>query len=69
MIVYEYISYIIVYEYITLSNLIYIYIYIYIYITNLPVNTLVTLSHLWSRDNQGHESFLAPSADKITLNY
>ena len=47
-------------------NIIYIYIYIY---TNLPVNAIVKLPHLWSRDSQGQETFLAPSADKQTCNY
>ena len=52
---------------------IYIYIYIYIYThihththTNLPVNAIVRLPHPWSRDSQGQETFLAPSADKQT---
>ena len=42
---------------------IYIYKYIYIY-TNLPVSDIVRLPHPWSRDSQGQETFLAPSADK-----
>ena len=44
----------------------YIYIYIYIY---LPVNAIFRLPHPWSRDSQGQETFLAPSADKQTGNY
>ena len=48
----------------------YIYIYIYIYIyTNLAVNAIVRLHHPQSRDSQGQETFLAPSADKKTRNY
>ena len=43
-------------------------IYIYIY-TNLPMNAIVRLPHPRSRDRQGHETFLAPSADKQTCNY
>ena len=37
--------------------------------TNLPVNAIVRLPHPWSRDSQGQETFLAPSADKQTRNY
>ena len=51
---------------------IYIFIYIYIYIhthTNLPVDAIVRLPHPRSRDSQGQETFLAPSADKQTRNY
>ena len=51
---------------------IYIYIYIYIYIqiyTNLPVNVIARLSHPRSRDSQGQETFLAPSADNQTRIY
>ena len=44
------------------------YINIYIYI-NLPVNSIVRLPHPQSRDSQGQEKFLAPSADKQTRNY
>ena len=44
------------------------YIYICIY-TNLPVNAIVRLPHSRSGDNQGQETFLAPSADKQTHNY
>ena len=54
----------------------YIYIYIYIYIiyityiyTNLRVSAVVRLPHPRSRDSQGQEIFLAPSADKQTGNY
>ena len=36
---------------------------IYIY-TNFPVNAIVRLLHPQSRDSQGQETFLAPSADK-----
>ena len=48
--------------------------YIYIYIdththTNLPVNAIDRLPHPRSRDSQGQETFLAPSADKQTRNY
>ena len=46
---------------------IYIYIYIYIY-TNLAVNAIVRLHHPQSRDSQGQETFLAPSADNQTCN-
>ena len=35
----------------------------YVY-TNLPVNAIVRLAHPCSRDSQGKETFLAPSADK-----
>ena len=45
-----------------------IYIYIYIY-KNLPVNAINRLPHPRSRDSQGQETFLAPSADKQTRNY
>ena len=56
----------------------YIYIYIYIYIykykltskcANSLVNAIVRLPHPRSRDSQGQETFLAPSADKQTHNY
>ena len=40
-----------------------IYGFVYIY-TNLPVNVIVRLLHPLSRDSQGQEKFLAPSADK-----
>ena len=46
-----------------------IYIYIYIYIRDLSVNVIVRLPHPQSRDSQGPEEFLAPSADKQTSNY
>ena len=46
----------------------YIVIYIHIY-TNFPVNAVVRLPHPQSGDSQGHETFLAPSADKETRNY
>ena len=42
--------------------------HIYIY-TNLPVNAIVRPPHPQSADAQGHETFLAPSADKQTSNY
>ena len=32
--------------------------------TNLQVNAIVRLPHPWSGDNQGQETFLAPSVDK-----
>ena len=37
--------------------------------TNLPVNTIVRLPHPRSRESQGQETFLAPSADNQTRNY
>ena len=37
--------------------------------TNLAVNGIVRLPHPQSRDSQGQETFLAPSADKETRNY
>ena len=37
--------------------------------TNLPVNTIVRLSHPQSGDSQDQETFLAASADKQTRNY
>ena len=37
--------------------------------TNLPVNVTARLPHPRSRDNQGQETFLAPSTDKQTRNY
>ena len=37
--------------------------------TNLPVDAIVRLPHPWSRDSQGQETFLAPSADKQARNY
>ena len=37
--------------------------------TNLPVNAIVRLPHPRSRDSQGQETFLAPSADKQNRNY
>ena len=37
--------------------------------TNLPAIAVVRLLHLQSRDSQGQETFLAPSADKQTRNY
>ena len=40
----------------------------YIY-TKLPVNTIVRAPHLRTRDSQGQENFLAPSADNQTRNY
>ena len=36
---------------------------------NLPVNATVRLPHPQSRDSQGQETFLAPSANKQTHNY
>ena len=39
---------------------------IYNIYTNLPVNVIVRLPHRGSRDIQGQETFLAPSADKQT---
>ena len=42
--------------------------YIHIY-ANLPVNVIFRLPHPRSRDSQGQETFLAPSADKQTRNY
>ena len=45
----------------------YICLYICIYI--LPVNAIVRLPQPRSRDSQGQETFLAPSADNQTLNY
>ena len=64
--------YIYIYIYIYIDVYIYrcihIQMYIYIY-TNLPVNAIVRLFHPRSGDNQGQETFLAPSADKQTRNY
>ena len=37
--------------------------------TNLPVNAIVRLPHLQSRDSQDQKTFLAPSTDKQSLNY
>ena len=37
--------------------------------TNLLVSDTVRLTHPWSGDSQGQETFLAPSADKQTRNY
>ena len=37
--------------------------------TNLPVDVIVRLPHPLSGYSQGQETFLAPSADKQTLNY
>ena len=67
-------TYHILYKYINLSYIICIYIYTYIYIyiqiyTNLPVNVIARLSHPRSRDSQGQETFLAPSADNQTRIY
>ena len=45
-----------------------IYIYIYLYL-NLQRNAVAKLFHPWSRDSQGQETFLAPSADKQIRNY
>ena len=42
----------------------YIYVYIFVYIY-----AIVRLPYPWSGDIQGQEKFLAPSADKQTLNY
>ena len=42
--------------------------YIHIY-ANLPVNVIVRLPHPRSRDSQGQETFLEPSADKQTRKY
>ena len=42
--------------------------YIHIY-SNLPVNVIARLPNPRSRDSQGQETFLAPSADKQTRNY
>ena len=42
---------------------------IYNIYTNLPVNVIVRLPHRGSRDIQGQETFLAPSADKQTRSY
>ena len=39
---------------------------IYLLHKYLPVNAMVTLPHPRSRDRQGQERFLAPSADKQT---
>ena len=52
-----------IYIYIYIYIHIYIYIYMYIYICKL---TKVRLPHRRSGDSQGHETFLAPSADKQT---
>ena len=47
-----------------------IYMYMYLHIcANVPVNVIVKLPHPRSRDTQGQETFLAPSADKQTRNY
>ena len=59
-----YIYIILYYIYIYIHTYIYIYIYIYIY-TNLQVNAIVGLPYPRSRDSQGLETFLAPSADII----
>ena len=52
---------------------IYIYIYINIYtliiIKKVKIKLQVRLAHPRSGDSQGHETFLAPSADKQTRNY
>ena len=37
--------------------------------TNLPVSDIFKLLHPRSGDDQGQETFLAPSADKQTRNY
>ena len=37
--------------------------------TNLPVNVIVKLSHTRSRDLQGQERYLTPSADNQTRNH
>ena len=37
--------------------------------TNLPVDVIVRLPHPWSGDSEDHETFLAPSAEKLTRNY
>ena len=37
--------------------------------TNLPVDVIFRLPHPRIRDSQGHETFLAPSADKPIRNY
>ena len=56
------------YIYIYTYTYIYIYIYFYIYAcTNLPVNAIVRLPHIWSTYSQ--KMFLAPSADKQTRKY
>ena len=53
-----------------LKKLTYIYTYLFIYEhTNIPVNAIARLPHLHSRDTQGQETFLAPSADNQTHNY
>ena len=36
---------------------------------NLPKNAIVRLSHPWSGDSHGQETFLAPSVDKQTRTY
>ena len=36
---------------------------------HLPIDTIVRLSHPQSRDIQGQETFLEPSADKKTFNF
>ena len=61
-----YYIYIYVYYIYILYYIIYIYTYIYINIyTNLQVNAIVGLPYPRSRDSQGLETFLAPSADII----
>ena len=57
-----------IYTYTYIYIYIYIHIHIYIYI-NLPVDAIVRLSHPWSGDSQGQQTFLAPSAHKQTRNY
>ena len=42
--------------------------YIHIH-ANLPVNVIVRLPHPQSRDSQGQETILAPSANNKTHNY
>ena len=42
---------------------------IYNIYTNLPATVRVRLPHRGSRDIQGQETFLAPSADKQTRNH
>ena len=64
-----------IYIYIYLIYILYYIILYYVNINiineyvNLPRNVIVRLSHPWIGDRLGQETFLAPSADKQTLNY
>ena len=71
-IVHNFCIYIYIYKYKYICYICHIYIYIYMCVCihiNKSTSQCHRLPHPWSRDNEDHETFLAPSADKQTRNY